>query len=45
MNKTTIIIIAIVAVLAFWGIGAYSGLRTDTFTITRAALTSLTLSK
>ena len=26
MNKTTIIIIAIVAVLAFWGIGAYNGM-------------------
>ena len=26
MNKTTILIIAIVAVLAFWGIGAYNGI-------------------
>ena len=28
-----------------WGIGGYGGLRIDTFTITRAALTSLTLSE
>ena len=28
-----------------WGVGLYSGLRTDTFTITRAPLTNLTLSE
>lgn len=31
--------------IRIWGVGLYSGLRTDTFTITQAPLTSLTLSE
>ena len=31
--------------IKIWGIGNYGGLRTDTFTITKAPLTSLTLSE